>query len=217
MFFQRFKGLILISLACSVTAQGSTFLSSTSEKTPQKTSTPYSISVSTSQENISRSSANLTISGDNSKVSVEKEGTVTLVAGKSIILRPGTKISNGSFLYASIEPIVKNEKHQKKEIRIVTVEEKNKIEEQVSLAKAFELFEPYPARNRSHLHTNDSENGCFASPVYELSGVTPEQQRKVAVEGHRMPEVTHSQISFYNNPLPVAVINRAETMRVLRL
>ena len=36
-------------------------------------------------------------------VNVEQNGSITLVAGKNIVLLPGTKISAGGFLYASIQ------------------------------------------------------------------------------------------------------------------
>ena len=115
-YFNWFKGFVFLALACSVTAQGSTFNYTESESNPQTTdpsSAGYSITVSTGKVVNTNASANLTISGENSKVSVEKEGTVTLVAGKSIVLHPGTKIKSGSFLYASMAQRQKVENRRK--------------------------------------------------------------------------------------------------------
>ena len=218
-YFHWYKGLIFIALACSFTAQGSTVDSPSSKNDPQKkeTSTVYSVSVSAGQSQNNQATANLTISGENSKVSVDKPGTVTLVASKSILLLPGTKVSAGGFLYASIETGAKNGKQPKKEIRLVTVEEKMKIETQASLSEAFALFSPFPSPNRRHLRSGDAEQGSFTSSSSELSAVSPEQQRKVAIDSHLLTGVTRNQFSTSYNPVPVEYTFRAENSRVLRL
>ena len=218
-YFYWFKGFIFIALACSFTVQGSTIeLTRSKNNIPKnKDSKGYSISISASENKNSQASANLTISGESSKVTIEKEGTVTLVAGKSIILHPGTKISNGSFLYASIEPLVKSGKYQKKEIRLVTIDEKNKIDEQIDLSVAYYFFSPFPIRNRSHIHTGDSENESFTSSGSELSGLTTEQQRKMAFEIRLVSQITFKQMFFNVNFVQVDNGFLAETTRVLRL
>jgi|GEM_PF-3389989 len=217
--FHWFKGFIFIALACTIPAFGSTVVSVGSENNQQKSesSAGYTIKVSAEQVQNTQASANLTISGENSKVSVERKGTVTLVAGKSIVLLPGTKISNGGFLYASIEPREKSGKRQKKEVKLVTIEEKMKIEEQASLCVAYSLFSPFLTRNKGYLHTGDAENGSFSSSYNDLSGVAPEQQRKVAVDSRQLPDATHGQRLVNYFPLPVAYMYRAEITRVLRL
>lgn len=214
-----FKVLILIALICSFSAQGSTveFSKANNNLSKKGKSKGYSISVSAGKVQNSQASANLTLSGENSKVSVEKEGTVTLVAGKSIILHPGTKISNGSFLYASIEPVVKSGKRQKQEIKLVTIDEKNKIDEQINLSIAYERFRPFPTRKRAHLHSGDTDHGNLSSSGNELSGVTPEQQRKVAALSRLVSVGAAKQMRYIANPISVANGSRVETMRVLRL
>jgi hypothetical protein len=218
-YIHWFKGFIFIALACSVNAQGSTFYYLGSENNGQKNESynGYTITVSAGQVHNSQAAANLTISGENSKVSVEKKGTVTLVAGKSIILHPGTKISNGGFLYASIEPVSKNGKSRKKQISLVTIEEKIKIEEQASLSMAAILFSPFPTRSKGTLHAGDAEQGSFTSSNHELFGVAPEQQRKVAIDSRFLPMAAHKQMLVNNNPIPVTSGYRVETVRVLRL
>ncbi|MCX6303973.1 MAG: hypothetical protein NT040_03305 [Bacteroidetes bacterium] len=218
-YFHWFKGFVFIALTCSVTAQGSTTVLYGSGNNPQNNepSTGYTISVSAGQVQNSHAEANLTICGANSKVSVEKKGTVTLVAGESIVFHPGTRISNGGFLYASIEPRSKNGKRQKKEVTLVTIEENNKIEEQATLATAYDMFKPFPTHTKGLLHAGDAEQGSFNASSNELSGVTPEQQRKVAVDSRLLHEVTRKQVHASYNLIPVAYAYRAETMRVLRL
>jgi hypothetical protein len=217
-YLHWFKGFIFIALTCSVTAQGSAYMSFGPDRDLQtnESSKGYTITVSAGQVQNSQAAANLTISGENSKVSVEKKGTVTLVAGKSIVFHPGTKISNGGFLYASIEPATKNGKLQKKQVKLVTVEENKKIEEQASLSVAAALFSPFATHTRGALHAGDAENGSVTSSNNVLSGVSPEQQRKVAVDSRLLPEATRKQmrINYYLTPLAYAC--RAETMRVLR-
>ncbi|MFZ4520869.1 MAG: hypothetical protein ACOYNC_04150 [Bacteroidales bacterium] len=218
-YFYRFKGLVFIALACSVSAQGSTFHYADSGNAPQNNDPApgYSITVSAGQVQNVQAAANLTISGENSKVSIEKKGTITLVAGKSIVLHPGTTISSGGFLYASIEIKGKNGKHQKKEVSVVTIEEKEKLDEQAGLSIAVARFSPFPTRSKGILHAGDAEQGSFYSSNNELSGVAPEQQRKVAVDSRLLPEVVRSKFSVNYSFVPVAYAYRPETMLVLRL
>lgn len=214
-YFHWFKGLVFIALACSVTAQGSTIdIPATSENTEKgKIATVNNLSVSNSKSQ----NSNLVVSGENNLVVVAKEGTVTLSAGKSISLLPGTKISAGGFLYASIDQVSKNGKHRKKVIRLVTVEEKQKIEEQASLSVAYTLFSPFLSRNKGSLHAGDAENGSFNSFSGDLTGLSPEQQRKVAVDSRELPETTRKQFPINYNLAPEAIVYRAEVTRVLRL
>jgi hypothetical protein len=218
-YFNWFKGSIFFALACSVTAQGSTLISSGSGNSPQNSepSKVYNIAVTAGQPQNAQASAQLSISGENSKVTIEKEGTITLSAGNSIQLLPGTKVTAGGFLYATIEPRSKNSKHKKKEIRIVTVEEKKKIEEQAVLSTAYDLFRPFPSHKRGNLHAGDAENGSFTLSYNELFAVSPEQQRNVAVGSRLLAQVTSIQMQCMINPVPVATGYRPETTRVLRL
>jgi len=213
------KGLFFIAFACSVSAQGSASFAFGMNNFSQKNeaSSGYQIEVSAGQTQNSKADANLTISGENSKVSIEKKGTVTLVAGKSIVLHPGTKISKGSFLYASIGTKEKVGKHHKKVTKLVTVEENNKLLEQASLATAYELFKPFPARNDGHLHAGDAEQGSYFSSSDDICAVAPEQQRKVAVDSHLAFQVSRMQYTLNFNPVPVATGYRPDSMRVLRL
>lgn len=218
-YIQRFKGLLFFALACSFTAQGSTDETVTRKNSPSDNSgnTSGSITVTAGQIQNIKAADNLTISGKTIPLTVESEGRVTLTAGKTILLLPGTKVSPGGFLYASIEPAVKSGKHQKKEIRLVTVEEKIKIEEQASLSQAYTLFSPFPSRNRGHLHAGDTEQGSFSASNSKLFAVSPEQQRKVAVTSRSLPEVTRQQVILTFNLNPVAFTSRSVTHRVLRL
>jgi hypothetical protein len=143
---------------------------------------------------------------------------VKLVASESIVLRPGTRVTAGGFLYASIEPVTKGGKHHdKKVVVVVTVEEKMKMEAQASLAMAYTIFSPFPSPVKRHLQNGDAENGCFTSSSNELSAVSPEQQRKVAIDSRILTGVSREQISTDFNPAPVAYSYRPEVMRVLRL
>ena len=218
-YFQWFKGLIFIALACSVTAQGSMVMPFGAKIDPQKdeTSSGYNLAVSVSRVEDQQESANLTISGENSKVSVEKKGTVTLVAGKSIIFHPGTKISSGSFLYASIESGTKVGKHSKSEVTLVTLEEMKEIEEQDVLSTAYLLFSPFPTHNKGRIRAGDTENGCFTSSSNELSGVYPEQQRKTAVCSRDVLNFFNKNLLFRHTLPLVANVLRPEFKMVLRL
>ena len=214
-----FKGVVFLAIACSFTAQGSTADTSSTCKNFSniRNASIGNITVAAGQTHNYKSSANLTISGTNSPVTVEKKGVITLSAGKSILFLPGTKISAGGFLYASIKPVAKNRKHQKKEIRLVTIEENEKIEEQASLSIAATLFSPFPTRSRGHLHAGNAHQSSFTASGNDLSGVSPEQQRKMAFERCHLPRVTFQQILTSFLPVPKTLACRAETTTVLRL
>ena len=218
-YFHWYKGLALIALACSFMAHGSTVDTISARKTLSNSPNTKvgNVTVSAGQTQNYQAPANLTLSGESTQITVENDGRVILTAGKSIRILAGTTVSHGGFLYASIEPNVKSGKHHKKEIRLVTVEEKLKIEEQASLAVACVLFSPFPARNKGTLHAGDAENGSFSSSTNELSAVSPEQQRKVAVDSRTLPEVTRKQILINCHPIPVAYTYRTESLMVLRL
>ena len=217
-YFHWFKGLIFIALACTFTARGSAFINGVSKNDQQhETLSVYKVNVSAGQSGSTEASANLSIAGENSKVSVSKEGTVSVVASKSIVFGPGTKVISGGFLYATIESKSKSGKLLQKEIRVVTVEEKMKIEEQECLSTAYALFSPFPTRNKGRLHAGDAEEGSYTSSNNVLSAVSPEQQRKVGINGCMLAEVSHKQTLINYSPSPVSHAYRPESMRVLRL
>ncbi len=218
-YFHWFKGLALIALTCSFAAQGSTVDTISARKTLRNSPNTHvgNLTVSAGETQNYQAPANLTLSGESAPMTVENEGKVILTAGKSIRILAGTRVSHGGFLYASIEPAAKSGKHQKKEIRLVTVEEKIKIEEQAILADACVLFSPFPASKKGFLHAGDAEQGSFNSSNNELSAVSPDQQRKVAVDSRMLRELVRNQPPLNFHIAQVVGNYRAERMMVLRL
>lgn len=207
------KGIAVVAASLAFSAQGSVAAVS-AQATPQdEGSKAYSISVSSTESQ--QASANLTLSGENSKVSVEKKGSVTLVAGKSIVFHPGTRIAPGSFLNASINR--KPGSHGKREARLVTVEENRKILEQQSLAIACSLFSPFPSPARRTLHSSHNGDGNFVSTVNDICGISSEQHRMAAVDSRLLVQRTNQQISSNVLTTPGTPVHRPETTRVLRL
>lgn len=184
----------------------------------QKDAIKGTITVTAGQTSDNQASANVTISGDNSRISVEKSGVVSLSAGKSIILHPGTRVTQGCFLYASIEePVVKTGKHGKKAVKLVTIEEQKKIDEQINLAVAVALFSPFPVCGKGSLHAGDAENGSYYAGSNEFSGMISGEQRAPVINSQASPPVTPSQLLWNCPPAPVPLVFRPETTRVLRL
>ena len=213
------KVLFLVVLTC-LTAQGNVLYAS--NNCQEKTKTLHhdvkvnNLSVVTGQVKVYRTEENLTI-GEANPVTIENEGKMTLVAGKTILLLPGTKISSGGFLYASIEPGVKDGHHSKKVTKLVTIEEKEIIEEQASLAKAVNLFKPFPNRKKGLLHAGDPANGNIIATTTQMFGVTAEQQWKFAVDNRDKLQIIHKHIITDYNPASVVSPDRAEFRMVLRL
>jgi hypothetical protein len=215
--FNWFKGVFLLAFACCTAAQGGNVATLSAENdTPEKgASAVYTVSVIAGQTQNGESKANLTLAGENSKVSVEQTGTV-IVAGNSILLRPGTRVTAGCFLFASIETPSKTKKHLKK-VKLVTIEEKIRIDEQLNLSIAYTLFSPFPTSKKGFLHAGDAEQGSFNSSNNELSAVSPDQQRKVAVDSRMLRETDRNQIPLNFHIAKVVGITRAESVMVLRL
>lgn len=216
--FIRVNGLIMIALACSLLVKGGTSGISSVQTEPKEgqPSPEYSISVSAQETGEAKADANLTISGGNSSVKVEKEGGVTLVAGKSILLRPGTRITHGGFLYASINQGSKTT-GKKSAHKLVTIEEKRKLDEQACLATAYDLFRPFPFSVCGILMNDKEDTGQLIVTMNAASGVTPEQQRKIAA-GQETPAMAASTVSYLKVENTAKIHNcRPETVRVLRL
>ncbi|MCX6277913.1 MAG: hypothetical protein NT004_07435 [Bacteroidetes bacterium] len=172
--------------------------------------------IASGQSQVYRAHDNISISGSN-PVTVNQKGSITLIAGKSILLLPGTRISYGGFMYATIGTNGKSGKQAGKEVSLVTIEENEKIEELATLALSVALFTPFSTCNNDHLYTGDAEQGSFDLSNNVLSAISPEQQRKVAVDSYFRAEVSHRQMLINYSSVLISHENRAETMRVLRL
>lgn len=172
--------------------------------------------IASGQSQVYRAHDNISISGSN-PVTVNQKGSITLIAGRSILLLPGTRISYGGFMYASIGPNGKSSKQAGKEASLVTIEENEKIEEQVNLSMSVALFSPFSTCKNDHLHAGDAEEGSYNLSNNVLSAISPEHQRKVAVDSYFRTEVSHKQMLINYSSVLISHENRAETMRVLRL
>ena len=101
--------------------------------------------------------------------------------------------------------------------RLVTVEENRKIEEQASLSYAAMLFSPFPSLRKGVLHAGDTDNGSFTTSNHELSAVSPEQQRKEAVDSYTLHLVNRKQVLTSYRLAPETYAYRPQVMMVLRL
>jgi hypothetical protein len=102
-------------------------------------------------------------------------------------------------------------------VKLVTVEEKKRIEEQDCFAMACDLFSPFPSRKKGLLDPVDAADGSYKSSRNELFGVTPEQQRKIAVDAFKVLTVFSYQTKFISSIVPESSGYRSEITRVLRL
>jgi hypothetical protein len=136
------------------------------------------ILVSSGQIQEYTSSSHLTLSGSD-PVKVDANGSITLIAGKSIQLLPGTKVTVGGFMYASVLPHGKEAQRAKQKTRLVTIEENEKIEEEISLAGAAALISPFTTANKGELYSGSSSNGCIRPSVIVEACLGSEQSRNV--------------------------------------
>lgn len=123
------------------------------------------------------SQGSLVLSGEE-PVSVGHNGTIKLVAGQSIILLPGTKISSGGFLYATIHP--GKGKNSGKVTKLVTVEEKAKIDEQKALEHAATLLSPFPSETAKGVSPCSNENNSISAASVHQSGITTGNNNKIS-------------------------------------
>ena len=154
---------------------------------------------------------------ESTPVTVDQNGSITLVAGKSIHFLPGTKISAGGFMYASIVQPGKTGRLQKKEVRLVTVEENEKLEEQVSLAQAATLLSPFPSNKKGQLHAATSENGSIDVYTNNNIGISQEQTFKLAAISVARLQANLQPIVHKFINLPGYCNNNVDCRYVLRL
>lgn len=124
-----------------------------------------------SDESVTIQTASTLVLSGEKPVNVDQNGSITLVSGKAIVLLPGTKISSGGFMYASITPAGKKGKHVKRVTKLVTVEENARLEEQATLAEAVSLFSPFPSAGKRQL----------SSPVSGGSSIVVNQNQNSAL------------------------------------
>jgi hypothetical protein len=82
---------------------------------------------------------------------------------------------------------------------------------------ACDLFSPFPSRKKGLLDPVDAADGSYKSSRNELFGVTPEQQRKIAVDAFKVLTVFSYQTKFISSIVPESSGYRSEITRVLRL
>ena len=136
------------------------------------------ILVSSGQVQEYASSSHLTLSGSD-PVKVDANGSMTLIAGKSIQLLPGTKVTVGGFMYASVLPHGKEAQKIKQRARLVTIEENEKIEEEISLAGAAALISPFTTSNKGELYSGSSSDGCIRPSLRVEACLGSEQYRNL--------------------------------------
>jgi hypothetical protein len=122
------------------------------------------------------SQGSLVLSGEQ-PVSVGTNGAIKLVAGQSIILLPGTKISSGGFLYATIQN--PKGKHSGKVTKLVTIEEKEKIDEQKALEHATTLLSPFPTKSLTGVSPDSNDSKSIAASSIHQSGITSGNNNKI--------------------------------------
>jgi hypothetical protein len=111
-------------------------------------------------------------------VSVGHNGAIKLVAGQSIILLPGTRISCGGFLYATIQS--KKSKSSGKLTKLVTIEEKERIEEQKALEHAATLLSPFPSESVKGVSPCGDESNSISAASVHQSGITTGNNNKIS-------------------------------------
>jgi archaellum component FlaF (FlaF/FlaG flagellin family) len=131
-----------------------------------------------SDESVTIQTASTLVVSDEKPVNVNQNGSITLVSGKAIVLLPGTKISSGGFMYASINPDGKKGKQVKKITKLVTVEEHAKLEEQATLAEAVSLFSPFPSSSKRQLSNPYSGGNSIVVSSQQNSALVNESNVK---------------------------------------
>lgn len=162
----------------------------------QQDANKSNIVINSGQSKVYCTSSNMTISGVK-PVTTSQSGSITLVAGQSIQLLPGTKILAGGFMYASILSVEKHGKHSAKVTRLVTIEENEKIEEQLCYATSVSLINPFPVNRKGQLHAGEPADGSIVASNKSNVGLAQEQIRKLmATVFDRLPSFSQSSIQI---------------------
>ncbi len=148
-------------------------------------------------------------------VSVGHNGAIKLVAGQSIILLPGTKIASGGFLYATIHPY--KGKNSGKVTKLVTVEEKEKIDEQKALEHAATLLSPFPSESVKGVSPCSDESKSISAASGYQSAITTGNNNKISAitETRSVIRPTLASINYSSGFIFLSFV--PETRFVLRL
>ncbi|NQV01573.1 MAG: hypothetical protein HQ542_02930 [Bacteroidia bacterium] len=162
---------------------------------------------------------NLIISGEDQPVTIKEGGSITITAGEKIILLPGTKVSAGGTLHASISAaeVAELQKKEKERPLEVTREEQAKVEEHNRLEEAYNLFRPFATPVFASYHNEKKERESITLASTYLTGITCESQQRVVVP-------LKENISYYSDYLTskssvcqIASVFRPVAIMALRL
>ncbi len=129
-------------------------------------------------------SASAIILSEQMPVRVGSNASLTLVAGKNIFLLPGTKITAGGFLYATIQKPGKKGKTAAQECRLVTIEENEQIAEQEALAVSTTLS-PFVRPEKDHLRNAAPGESTLNVTSPSDKGIIQDHQRKFSAHQHQ--------------------------------
>jgi hypothetical protein len=157
-----------------------TFAVKQDDSMPGTVSSPNNITINdlslTGKSEAFTSQGSLVLS-DESPVSVGANGSMKLVSGKSIILLPGTKISGGGFLYATIHRSKGSQSG--KTTTLVTVEQKEMIDEQKALEHAATLLSPFASKSDNGFSARKDDDSSISATSVKQYGVTSGNNNKI--------------------------------------
>lgn len=140
-------------------------------------------------------SSSAIILSEQEPVRVGGNASLTLVAGRNIFLLPGTKITAGGFLYASIQRPGKKGKAITEECRLVTIEENEQIAEQEALAISTTLS-PFVKPEKDHLRNAVPGESTLSISSPSDKGVIQDHHRKFSTRQYQsiLPGLPHSEM-----------------------
>lgn len=169
-------------------------------------------------------------------ISEPVSGTVSLVPGKSvqllpgthvtagmvisqnsIQLLPGTRITAGGFIYASAVSRDKSGKSARKAMKLVTVEENEKIIEQRVLEISATLISPFLHSQVKHFSTDGSSDGNYSASVFSESALLQDPSRKLDAMAFQSFKPISVSTTHTFNTVADNIHNRIECRYVLRL
>jgi len=152
----------------------------------------------------------------NTSFIVGEGGAVSITASDRILLKPGTKVSAGGTLKATIvKSDIKSIKKKKRERPLeVSAREEAKIVEHARMEMAFNLFRTFATPVRS-VYRAEKEREAFTLQDSHVYGLTSQQQQRLGISintilpfyhFHFNPEVFISQTLSGHRPIAVLAL-----------
>jgi hypothetical protein len=160
----------------------------------------------------------LTVSGPDKPVIVRKGATLNLVSGQTIVFLPGTKVSSGGYLHATIiTDAGERNMASRKMTRPSDLAKMANPDETISISEAQASCSPFARSSKGDFREKGNNDQSINALIPDVSGVVTEHNRKVALAGQSRNQFAPQHLFNFSNKFFLTFSGKPEATRVLRL